>query len=1103
MSCAVRTATAIGCLLLCGVSAYASPVNSAHHLPLTSFDDPPVAARPKFRYWLPDASVSARVLDADIASLLAAGAGGIELLPFYNYGQPPVSTDWSVYGFGTPAFQQLFRAALNATAAHGGVLDFALGANQGAGVPSPPPPSSAANATVFLEDGRGLAMELVYGVTDITSSTTDMAIPLPDIHFHYEALQNFINAPELWGDSLLVAVLAVQVTGQSTNDDGRERGSSSSSRHVFLNASSVVDLTDHVHAHNNTVSLTVDTANGNHWQLMAFYQRYTNERSCVSVANASSWIGNGSWMVDHFSAAGAQKMTSFWDTHLLQDTQDSTISSLLGQVGEYSWEDSMEMMAALWWTPDLLDNFQRRRGYSARRVLPVLFQAANLWNGYGAPYNTTYAFDDDDDDDDDDNNSRYVDDYRQTLNEGYQAFLAHYQAWARGHGLAGHSCQPAYNLPLDMAADVPLVGGAPELESLGFGESIANYRKFTGAAHLAGRNIVSTEIGAQRIGAYAQAVPALLRLVRDSFAAGVNTLVIHGFPYSGTYPGTTWPGYTPFQYEFGEMWGPRQPAWRQINDTLRFATRNTLVLTTGVSRVDVAFLHWEVPFSARVATGPDAMRMTMMMNAAGYTFEYVGGANVVAAVANNNNNNNRTASTGGVRDSILGPDGPAYRALVVMDQHKITPEASAALVTLARAGLPILFVGPPPNATIGQAGQTDVTANMARLFDGSLPRIQTVSRAAFSSQWLSTAAGIAPRVRVQRATGSATTNASQLYTHWRFDAATGQEFVYLLNRGAEATFTLALQTAGPHEAVPYVLDAWTGTQTPLPVYSYSRSAAEGDRLVVNVTLSEEESAILALVGQTAEQQQQQQQLGASVLTHSSNIVHIGRCRNGSFEAIIQDDNAQASSLQLSNGTTITIPSSLTTALSSWTLGPWNLSVEAVAAPAVLSSAAASVAANTTTLSLPAPLTSLVPWTQVPGLERVSGVGTYATTLDFGSTRLDMDSAIYTLHLTGRILHTLRAFVNGVPVPTFDPAITGAPPAFRTGRDISVLLRNGQNTVAIQVATPLFNAVKDREKDLRSVGLGTRVPRYYTEGAWAAYGLVGEVVVKQWRRVVVE
>lgn len=151
---------------------------------------------------------------------------------------------------------------------------------------------------------------------------------------------------------------------------------------------------------------------------------------------------------------------------------------------------------------------------------------------------------------------------------------------------------------MEQSAAIPFVG-VPELESLGFSESIDVYRQFTGPAHLSGRNSISTEIGAQRGGAYAQTVPKLLSLFRDSFAAGVNTLSIHGFPYGGPYAETTWPGYTPFQYEFCEMWGPRQPAWRHLNDTLLYAARNTEVLKTGMPRVDLAFYLWKQPWSAK------------------------------------------------------------------------------------------------------------------------------------------------------------------------------------------------------------------------------------------------------------------------------------------------------------------------------------------------------------------------------------------------------------------------------------------------------------------------------------------------------------------------
>lgn len=65
---------------------------------------------------LPDASVPADVVQQDIARIAEAGGGGIEFLPFYLYGLPTAQsmnatppTDWNVYGFGTPAFNDLFR----------------------------------------------------------------------------------------------------------------------------------------------------------------------------------------------------------------------------------------------------------------------------------------------------------------------------------------------------------------------------------------------------------------------------------------------------------------------------------------------------------------------------------------------------------------------------------------------------------------------------------------------------------------------------------------------------------------------------------------------------------------------------------------------------------------------------------------------------------------------------------------------------------------------------------------------------------------------------------------------------------------------------------
>ena len=106
-----------------------------------SFASPAAIYRPRFRYWLPDASVSPDIVKANIKSAGDIGAGGVEFLPFYNYGGEldgaPPGSDWSTYNFGTPAFQTLFRAALDAHHESGLLMDFAIGPNQGQGVPAP------------------------------------------------------------------------------------------------------------------------------------------------------------------------------------------------------------------------------------------------------------------------------------------------------------------------------------------------------------------------------------------------------------------------------------------------------------------------------------------------------------------------------------------------------------------------------------------------------------------------------------------------------------------------------------------------------------------------------------------------------------------------------------------------------------------------------------------------------------------------------------------------------------------------------------------------------------------------------------------------------
>jgi len=67
------------------------------------------------------------------------------------------------------------------------------------------------------------------------------------------------------------------------------------------------------------------------YQIMAFYERYTNQKSCSGALYPDSIIGNGSWIVDHFSDTGAKVTTHFIDQNIL----DHNNLRALANIGQY------------------------------------------------------------------------------------------------------------------------------------------------------------------------------------------------------------------------------------------------------------------------------------------------------------------------------------------------------------------------------------------------------------------------------------------------------------------------------------------------------------------------------------------------------------------------------------------------------------------------------------------------------------------------------------------------------------------------------------------------------------------------------------------------
>lgn len=77
-----------------------------------TFQNPSSTVRPRFRYWTNDASVNLSRVVEDVKSMASVGAGGLEVLGYYLYGDEYgylsaiVQSDWTIYGFGSTAWSE-------------------------------------------------------------------------------------------------------------------------------------------------------------------------------------------------------------------------------------------------------------------------------------------------------------------------------------------------------------------------------------------------------------------------------------------------------------------------------------------------------------------------------------------------------------------------------------------------------------------------------------------------------------------------------------------------------------------------------------------------------------------------------------------------------------------------------------------------------------------------------------------------------------------------------------------------------------------------------------------------------------------------------------
>ena len=222
-----------------------------------------------------------------------------------------------------------------------------------------------------------------------------------------------------WGSGELVAVsvgLVLDTVSTTLIDNADFSHRPTPGNKTTLGTDSLLDLTNNVTDDGQLSYSFPSSDRGIEYVLFAYYQSQSGYREATSPedpgipavpqAPVTSYLQNGSFVVDHFSATGAQVVTDFWEEYLLPGgTQE-----LLEAVGNYGWEDSQEIGAGVtvWWTPSLLERFASVRSYDLRRYLPLIFYSNNGVNGV-LPTRTWYVTDEPD------QGQGRVDDYRQTV----------------------------------------------------------------------------------------------------------------------------------------------------------------------------------------------------------------------------------------------------------------------------------------------------------------------------------------------------------------------------------------------------------------------------------------------------------------------------------------------------------------------------------------------------------------------------------------------------------------------------------------------------------------------------------------------------------------
>lgn len=930
-----------------------------------AFRDPGPHLRPRFTWWWPGPAVEDAELRAEVAEMAAAGFGGAQLFETPGLGHPPNDRrPPERFLWGTPHWVDRVKTALLAARDHDFRIDFQVSS----GWPWNSPATSGEHAALAQQ-------QLVFGHQEVAGpSPFTGAPPRPD---------------DVDGDgdgdvdlraARLVAAVAARLEAPSV-----------------LDPRSPTDLTPTLDGQGR-VHWTVPEGR---WVVFGFWQVPTGQRSNDSTGPHDPLV------LDHLNPDATKAATADLDQRLLNH-----LGLLAAEVADRFHEDSPSLpLTGLLWTGRFLEEFRARRGYDLTAYLPAL--AVVGWHAFGLEASKqVYDFSGS-------AGQRVRHDYNTTLTQLWvDNHVRPARAWASGHGLDFQG--RGHGLSMDVVA-VSKAYAAPDADP--FDGPVGFTRTITSGGRLAGNQVASLELGTVIQRDYMLTLEALKHLADKGFVGGANEQVLHGYPYKLAH-GAGWPSWWPWSSEHdpaglefgvGEGFTPAIPLWRHLRPLADYLARAQTVLRAGRPVTDLA-VYRDVHGYGRAVEDPRTdERGEPLLDAAlassGYGFDVVDPGTLAQE---------ETA----VQDRRLVVQPPGYRALVVelgASKHQGVVDNSAAmseavarrLVSFARDGLPIVFVGriPDRGTSYRDPEREDAAVREAAAELRRSPRVR-LARAEAEVPAALEQLGVRPEVSFDRP--------QQVYGVHRQTAGGDYWFLWNASGALDETVRLAGGTTARFTAsfaagdrTPDLWDPWTGEVRPLGRFQ----AAEG-RVAVPIELAPGESVVIGFERPIGERGRHVESTTAEEVVVRGDGLRLRSTRPG------------AATARLDDGRTATVdfgalPRPLEPA-------GWTLRVDG----------AVPHGGERHQLELG----RLADWRTIPQLRQTSGTGTYRATVTLDERWTGEGRGAY-LDL-GRVEGGVQVRVNGQRVhPASVP-----PPRI----DVGSFLRPGRNTIEVEVTTTLKN-----------------------------------------------